>query len=606
MSGAGAPPCPFDPLIGFNVCTVQSAVSGRLGLPDVRNTPGGGNAAATWTDRNGNFWLFGGYSSDVTGQNGGSYNGNINALWVFNPLTNEWAWMGGDYAASNCSVNILIPIPFIVCDGSQGVTGAQFTPGAANIPAARTGAVSWTDKDGNFWLFSGGITNLSDRPGDANDLWEYQPSIATIPPATTPIFSLKSGLYASGGPLMISNGMTNASIYYTTDGTTPTNASTLYSGAITVQSSETVQAIATAPGYRNSSVASATYIFGLTAAPSAPIFSLASGTYSSVQSVTISDATPGATIYYTTDGTTPILSSPVYSGPITVSSSETVTALAVIGVPGNTVWYGIALPGGGLLVSPVAEAGYTVNLPQTPAPIFSTPSGTYTSAQMVTISDAMAAATIYYTINGTTPTTSSARYTGTITVFSSETIEAIAAADGYANSVVASAMYTLGQAGFTLGASPTSLVVNSGGRGAVTLIVTPQEGFNATVSFACSGLPSGVTCSFSPTAVTPLGSAVSTQVTLSASAQAAASRPNSRPFLPATALAVALCLFGLKRRSGLPLLLLLAVTFTGLALLSGCGSGMSGGAIGLTPTPVTITATAGTVQQRVLLSLTLN
>jgi hypothetical protein len=326
--------------------------------------------------------------------------------------------------------------------------------------------------------------------------------------------------------------------------------------------------------------------------------------------VTISDATLGAKIYYTTDGTTPIPSSPVYSGPITVSSSETVTALAVIGVPGNTVWYGIALPGGGALVSPVAKAGYTINLPQTPAPTFSTPSGTYTSAQTVTISDAMAGATIYYTTNGTTPATSSTRYTGTITVFTSETIEAIAVASGYANSVVASAVYTINQASFMLGASPTSLIVNSGGQGAVTLTVTPQNGFNSTVSFACSGLPSGVTCSFSPTTVTPSGSAASTQLTISASAQAAASRPNSCPFLPATALAVALCLFGLKRRRGLPLLLLLAVTFTGLALLSGCGSGTSGGAGGLKPTPVistvTITATAGTLQQRALLSLSVN
>jgi MYXO-CTERM domain-containing protein len=129
------------------------------------------------------------------------------------------------------------------------------------------------------------------------------------------------------------------------------------------------------------------------------------------------------------------------------------------------------------------------------------------------------------------------------------------------------------------------------------------------VSFACSGLPIGVTCSFSPSAVTPSGSAASTQLTINTSAQAATSGPNSRPFLPATALA-ALCLLSLKRRRGLPVLVLLAVTFTGLALLSGCGSGASGGATGLKPTPmnstVTITATAGALQQRALLSLTVN
>ena len=62
---------------------------------------------------------------------------------------------------------------------------------------------------------------------------------------------------------------------------------------------------------------------------SAPTFSLAAGTYTSAQTVTISDTTPGATIYYTTDGTTPTTSSSVYSGPITVSSTETLEAVAV-------------------------------------------------------------------------------------------------------------------------------------------------------------------------------------------------------------------------------------------------------------------------------------
>ncbi|MGA9720137.1 MAG: chitobiase/beta-hexosaminidase C-terminal domain-containing protein [Acidobacteriaceae bacterium] len=60
-----------------------------------------------------------------------------------------------------------------------------------------------------------------------------------------------------------------------------------------------------------------------------PTFSPAAGTYSSAQMVTISDATPGVTIYYTTDGTIPTTSSAVYSGPVRVATNETVEALAV-------------------------------------------------------------------------------------------------------------------------------------------------------------------------------------------------------------------------------------------------------------------------------------
>ncbi len=60
-----------------------------------------------------------------------------------------------------------------------------------------------------------------------------------------------------------------------------------------------------------------------------PIFTLPGGTYSSPQTVTIDTSTsPSATIYYTTDGSTPTIDSTVYTGPITVASSEELKAIA--------------------------------------------------------------------------------------------------------------------------------------------------------------------------------------------------------------------------------------------------------------------------------------
>jgi Chitobiase/beta-hexosaminidase C-terminal domain/Legume lectin domain len=84
------------------------------------------------------------------------------------------------------------------------------------------------------------------------------------------------------------------------------------------------------------------------------------------------------------------------------------------------------------------------NPTQAATPTFSLGAGTYTSAQSVTVSDATAGATIYYTTDGTTPTTSSTKYTGPITVGSTETLQAISVATGDANSTVASAIYTIG------------------------------------------------------------------------------------------------------------------------------------------------------------------
>jgi len=157
-----------------------------------------------------------------------------------------------------------------------------------------------------------------------------------------------------------------------------------------------------------------------------PTFSPAAGIYTSAQTVTISDSTAGATIYYTTNGDTPTTSSTVYNGPIAVSSSETIQAIAAIGYD----------------TSGIGFAAYTIT-PVAATPTFSPVAGTYTSAQTVTISDGTSGSTIYYTTNGTTPTTSSTVYSGPITVSSSETIDAIAVASGYANSAVATAIYTI-------------------------------------------------------------------------------------------------------------------------------------------------------------------
>lgn len=68
---------------------------------------------------------------------------------------------------------------------------------------------------------------------------------------------------------------------------------------------------------------------GGTTTVAAPIFSPAGGSYSSAQSVTISDSTSGATIRYTTDGSTPTSSSAVYSSAINVSATSTIKAIAL-------------------------------------------------------------------------------------------------------------------------------------------------------------------------------------------------------------------------------------------------------------------------------------
>ena len=112
--------------------------------------------------------------------------------------------------------------------------------------------------------------------------------------ATTPTFNPAPGTYNSTQSVTISDLTSGATIYYTTNGSTPTTASTVYSGAISVTSTTTINAIAVASGFANSAVASGTYTIQSPAAT--PTFNPAPGTYSGTQSVTLSDTTSGATI----------------------------------------------------------------------------------------------------------------------------------------------------------------------------------------------------------------------------------------------------------------------------------------------------------------------
>jgi hypothetical protein len=249
--------------------------------------------------------------------------------------------------------------------------------------------------------------------------------------SATPVLSPNGGTFTSPqtASVTITDATPGAVIYYTTDESWPTTSSTQYTGPITVSQSEEIIAIAVAPGLTQG------YARGLLLSKCSDTRPLSQRweRYTSVPTVTISDATAGAVVYYTTDGSWPTTSSNQYSGPFTVSQSEWIIAIAI--APGLTQSSG-------------AEAYYSINLPTAATPIFSVPAGTYTSAQTVTISDTTPNAAIYYTTNGTVPTTSSTKYTAAITVSATETIEAIATASGYSVSTAATATYTIAQPPF--------------------------------------------------------------------------------------------------------------------------------------------------------------
>jgi hypothetical protein len=183
-----------------------------------------------------------------------------------------------------------------------------------------------------------------------------------------------------------------------------------------------------------------------------PAFSPAVGTYSSVQSVTLSDSTPNAIIYYTTDGSTPTIKSALYGTPITVASTETIQAIATAS---------------GYLSSIVASGTYTIQLP---AP-------TITSISPASATVGGAAFTL--TINGTNFTSGATAQWGSTslattyvsaTQLTAAVPASLIATAGTANVTVTTSGGTTSAATFTVNAAPlTAQTITFANPGAQTV-----------------------------------------------------------------------------------------------------------------------------------------
>lgn len=196
------------------------------------------------------------------------------------------------------------------------------------------------------------------------------------------------------------------------------------------------------------------------------------------------------TIYYTLDGTLPGNSSPVYSTPISISSTTTIMAIgAAPGYPGSNV----------------ALATYSILLPTAPLPTFSPLPYTFSSPQSVKLSNT-ANLPMYYTLDGSIPTTNSTLYTGPIQVTMNTTINAISAGYGYLTSVIATGV-------FLIQASTPTFSPSSGTYYTAQNMTTSDAISGATIYYTTNG--AGPTTSSTPCA-NPCSAPVSVTTTLKA------------------------------------------------------------------------------------------
>ncbi|MEK3731668.1 chitobiase/beta-hexosaminidase C-terminal domain-containing protein [Paenibacillus sp. FSL M8-0334] len=167
-----------------------------------------------------------------------------------------------------------------------------------------------------------------------------------------PVASPAGGAVLAGTTVTLSTYTNDAMIYYTTDGSTPTSSSIEYTAPIEVTTEMTIKAIAVKNGMLDSEVLEEHYTILPPDQVAKPIASPAGGAVLAGTMVTLSTTTEGATIYYTTDGSTPSRSSVEYTGPIEVTSEITIKAIAVKN---------------GMLDSEVLEEHYTIATIPAPA-----------------------------------------------------------------------------------------------------------------------------------------------------------------------------------------------------------------------------------------------
>lgn len=184
----------------------------------------------------------------------------------------------------------------------------------------------------NAAFFSGSSTGITQTANTSSTTASYPGPLNPIVAGTVPLFSLPAGTYALPQTLTLAEITSGDAIKYcTVGGAGPCTPATAYSGAITLSTPQTICTTGTNSSSAipiTSAAVCATYNGGSSGPAATPVLTPGTEAFFNSVSVSLSTSTPGATIYYTTNGTTPTTSSSVYTAPITVTSTTTIQALA--------------------------------------------------------------------------------------------------------------------------------------------------------------------------------------------------------------------------------------------------------------------------------------
>jgi alpha-tubulin suppressor-like RCC1 family protein len=275
-----------------------------------------------------------------------------------------------------------------------------------------------------------------------------------------------------GSPLLVGQVITTttsnptATLKYRTDGNTPTEADPTWPAGYALSDSIYLRVKGFKAGWTASNTAQMNY----TARAYPPDISLASGSHTGTQSVTLSTPVASSRIHFTTNGVIPTDQDPfVLSGQsVTVDRSLTLKA---------RVWRE------NWALGEVATADYFITLDPPAVPVFSPPAGSYGSPQSVSVSSATSGATIRYTVDGSNPGPASPAYAGPIAVDGPLTLKAKAFAVDRPSSATATATYAIALSS----AAPPNFSVPGGEYATAQLVYAGTATPGATVRFTVDG-----------------------------------------------------------------------------------------------------------------------
>ena len=285
---------------------------------------------------------------------------------------------------------ITLAAPTVSIDDSGVVTFSKTNTGASvyyttNGSDPTTSSTKWTS--GNITVNHGTVVKVIEYRGTLYS--SVASKTCSIALANAVISVADKSVANQTATVTITCSTADSSIYYTTNGTTPTASSTLYSGAFEVSHGTVIKAFTAKRGNTTTAQSKTAYV-----TPKAPNLSISS----SDGTVTITDANSNeaARLYYTTDGKTP-----------TASSTEWTSSSSLAVQHGTTV-KAIAIRQSKTSSTSSATCSITLATPTISLALLSSANGTMTA----TVGNMTSGATYYYTVDNSPsdPTTSSSVY----------------------------------------------------------------------------------------------------------------------------------------------------------------------------------------------------